>query len=150
MFKWPEPPEGQLYYKQPLIIYFSVSVLLTALVGLSMLYYSDEGVARAWQVVRGLFTGRNPTHWPTTAVTRTASTTTGARTASSSNAGGLQSREMSVEGQMSSSQTQLDDGLGRSTAADKRTSSHTSLAGRHLSRNIWNRAQQPPSPHLEV
>lgn len=63
MFKWPEPPDGQLYYKYPLIIYFSGSTLLTVLTGLFMTYYSDEGIAHVWQGLKDFFAGKNHNIW---------------------------------------------------------------------------------------
>jgi hypothetical protein len=146
MFKWPEPAEGQLYYKQPLIIYFSVSLLLTALVGLFMLYYSDEGVVRAWQTVRDLFTGKNANHRPALPVPVSLQLQQDQASRVQVMQEGLQSGRKSAEGQTSSSQPQRNDGLSRLTNTDEDTSSHTALRGGYLARNIWDRARQRPRP----
>ena len=146
MFKWPEPTEGQLYYKQPLIIYFSVSLLLTALVGLFMLYYSDEGVVRAWQVVRDLFTGRNANHRPASAVPVKLQLQQEKASRVLVMQGGLKSGRMSADGETSSSQPQRNDGLSRPTTTDEETGSHTALRGGYLPRNIWDRARRRPRP----
>jgi len=50
MFKWPDPPDGQVYIKAPLIIYFTISFLLAALTGLFMRYYTEDNleIVREW------------------------------------------------------------------------------------------------------
>jgi len=47
MFKWPDPPDGQVYIKAPLIIYFAVSTVLAGLTGVFMRYYNEEDLHNA-------------------------------------------------------------------------------------------------------
>jgi hypothetical protein len=43
IFKWPDPPEGQVVVKLPFVIYWAVSFVLTLAVGSVMWRFTSEG-----------------------------------------------------------------------------------------------------------
>jgi hypothetical protein len=49
IFKWPDPPEGQVVVKLPFVIYWAVSFALTLVVGSVMWYFTLKGSGSFWK-----------------------------------------------------------------------------------------------------